>query len=269
MVETLKIKSLKLKDIVIKEGEVTLKIIIKKNSQLITENRDDFDYYAPIEDLEQYSEKMLFELQECVDFSEESRDPSKDNNNSFLYVEISAIDSENGEITNVEEIPCDEEYVPSRARKVIHQNNIIISTVRPTRKAIAIIGEKLENQICSTGFCVIQPKKGIDLHYLHYILRSDLVLKQFKRFQSGSSYPAILKDHIQKTIIPLPEYHIQQNIGSQWMERMKQIKDIRLKIIKENELFIEKINNVIKKSDPIAVISEPQKKINDFVKKNG
>lgn len=129
----------------------------------------------------------------------------------FQYVDISSIDVITGIITNPQELLGGE--APSRARKVIHEGDIIISTCRPTRGAIAIVPKELDNQICSTGFCVIRAKKGVSIKYLHFILRSAVVKEQFRKFSTGSSYPAILEDDVKKTIIPLPPNTIQVKIA--------------------------------------------------------
>ncbi len=78
----------------------------------------------------------------------------------------------------------------------------IVSTVRPTRGAIAVVPPELDNQICSTGFCVLQCKERVNPYYLHFVLRADSTLEQFRKFSTGSSYPAILDSDVLKTRIP-------------------------------------------------------------------
>lgn len=116
-----------------------------------------------------------------------------------------------GIITNPQQLLGEE--APSRARKVIHEGDIIISTCRPTRGAVAVVPKELDNQICSTGFSVIRAKEGISSQYLHFILRSAVVKEQFRKFSTGSSYPAILDEDVRKTVIPLPEQSIQDQIA--------------------------------------------------------
>lgn len=106
------------------------------------------------------------------------------------------------------------EEAPSRARKVIREGDIIISTCRPTRGAIAIIPKELDNQICSTGFSVIRvDQTKANTQYLHFILRSAVAKEQFRKFSTGSSYPAILDDDVKKTVIPLPKKDLQEEIA--------------------------------------------------------
>ena len=104
---------------------------------------------------------------------------------------------------------------------MIHEGDIIISTCRPTRGAIAIVPKELDNQICSTGFCVIRAKNGVSNKYLHFILRSAVVKEQFRKFSTGSSYPAILDDDVRKTVIPLPKETVQMKIASKVHEETK------------------------------------------------
>jgi len=203
---------------------IGLKVMKKQISELTNEERDDFDYYEPTKELEQFSKDILFTLEDILEFSNESRDPSEDDAADFKYVEISSIDIATGEIIDYNTIPCDEELVPSRARKVIHENDIIISTVRPTRRAIAKVPKYLENEICSTGFEVVRPKNGIDVDYILYILRTPLVGKQFGKFASGSSYPAISEKHIQMTQVPIPSVPAQKIISEKMNQTISKVK---------------------------------------------
>src|SRR3989344_8747637 len=45
---------------------------------------------------------------------------------------------------------------PSRAKQLVKDKDILISTVRPNLNAVAIVPKELDNQICSTGYCIIR-----------------------------------------------------------------------------------------------------------------
>jgi len=179
-----------------------MKTLIVKYEQLIKEERWDIDYHLPPIEIAKFPKELLTEIHKCADIIPDKRNPTLKPENSFLYVDISSIDVITGMIVNTQELMGEE--APSRARKVIKQGDIIISTCRPTRGAIAIIPEELDNQICSTGFCVIRAKKNVNIQYLHFILRSESTKEQFRKWSTGSSYPAILDEDILKTKIPLP-----------------------------------------------------------------
>src|SRR4030042_615558 len=79
---------------------------------------------------------------------------------TFPYDEIEYIDIdsvENGIIKNVQHIRL--KGAPSRAKRIVRSNDIIISTVRPNLKHFALIEEAKRNTIVSTGFAVISAKK--------------------------------------------------------------------------------------------------------------
>ena len=189
-----------------------MKQIKVKYEKLIDEQRWDIDYHLPPIEINKFSKDILVEMIKCSDVITEKRDPTLKPDELFKYVDISSIDVVTGIIINPQELLGEE--APSRARKVIREGDIIISTCRPTRGAIAIIPKELDNQICSTGFCVVRAKKGVSNKYLHFILRSAVVKEQFRKFSTGSSYPAILDDDVRKTVIPLPKKTIQTKIAN-------------------------------------------------------
>lgn len=188
-----------------------VKQIKVKYKKLIDEQRWDIDYHLPPIEINKFSKDILVKMKKCSDVITEKRNPTLKPDEIFKYVDISSIDVVTGIIINSQELLGEE--APSRARKVIHEGDIIISTCRPTRGAVAIVPKELDNQICSTGFCVIRAKKGVSNKYLHFILRSAVVKEQFRKFSTGSSYPAILDDDIRKTVIPLPSKTVQTKIA--------------------------------------------------------
>lgn len=189
-----------------------MKQIKVKYKKLIDEQRWDIDYHLPPVEINKFNKDILVEMRSCSDVITEKRNPTLRPDEPILYVDISSIDVVTGIIINPQELMGRE--APSRARKVIHEGDIIISTCRPTRGAVAVVPKELDNQICSTGFCVIRAKKGVSNKYLHFILRSDLVKEQFRKFSTGSSYPAILEDDVRKTVIPLPNSAMQIEIAN-------------------------------------------------------
>ena len=204
--------------------------------KLITEQRWDIDYHLPPIEISKYSNSILHSIESCADIVTEKRSPTLEPDKMFTYIDISSIDVTTGTITNPQELIGEE--APSRARKVVRAGDIIISTCRPTRGAIAIVPLEMDNQICSTGFSVIRVHNNINNCYLHFILRSEVVKEQFRKFSTGSSYPAILDDDVKKTIIPLPNKSIQDEIARNVIEQT----EIRNnKIIQANEIWQDKL----------------------------
>ncbi len=75
-------------------------------------------------------------------------------NIEFKYIDVSGIDREKSKIISYSNFKG--KSSPSRARKIIKLNDIIIATVRPTLKRIAKIDPNYDGQICSTAFCVLR-----------------------------------------------------------------------------------------------------------------
>ena len=131
-------------------------------------------------------------------FSKETTDFSEYKEGVFDYLEISGV----GIGTNTyETIPTNVIDAPSRAKMKIRYGDIVISTTRPQRGAIAQINE--EGIIASTGFSIIRKiSDSVDTSWMLFTLLSDLSLQQMLQRSSGGNYPAIIENEIKKIVIP-------------------------------------------------------------------
>src|SRR5437763_10031233 len=77
-----------------------------------------------------------------------------DSNYVLRYIDISNVDS-NGFMLDAQELQFGN--APSRARRIVKHEDIIISTVRTYLRAIGLIEEPPENLVVSTGFAVLRP----------------------------------------------------------------------------------------------------------------
>ena len=157
----------------------------------------------------------------------ERRDPTKEPDRSFLYVDISSVDNGLGKVVDPKELLG--KNAPSRARKVIRKDDIIFATTRPYLKNIAIVGIELDNQICSTGFCVLRAKRDtVEPRFLFHVCRSDLVVKQLLGGNMrGASYPAVTDNDVFKSLIPLPPLEWQRRIVARIEELMSRIREAK------------------------------------------
>ena len=151
-------------------------------------------------------------LGEEVDINNESCDPKRDfPEKRFLYIDIDSIQNETGVIKRAKTIIGKE--APSRARRLIRYNDVIMSTVRPYLKAFAIVPREYNDQICSTGFAVFTCKERILPSYLLYILFSNSIITQCNRMMVGGQYPALNDSQVRKIQLPLPPLPEQQKIA--------------------------------------------------------
>ncbi|MBW6518120.1 MAG: restriction endonuclease subunit S [ANME-2 cluster archaeon] len=94
---------------------------------------------------------------------------------------------------------------PSRARRIVKNNDILISTVRPNQKHYGILKNPAENVIVSTGFCVITCDK-INPHFIYILLTTDEMTEYLHSIAEGSTstYPSLKPSDIEGLEFQLP-----------------------------------------------------------------
>ena len=188
-----------------------MKILLKAQSELEQSGQCDIDFHTPVLELEKFDSSTLVRVDHVAMVSSVRSNPSQEPTAEFWYVDISAIDTRFGQIVNAQLLFGEE--APSRARKGIQFNDVIVSTCRPTRGAVALVPETLDGQVCSTAFTVLQAKPALVLPaYLRWALHLSSTREQFRKWSTGSSYPAILDEDVEKTIIPVPDLDVQKAI---------------------------------------------------------
>jgi type I restriction enzyme S subunit len=91
--------------------------------------------------------------------------------------------------------------------------DVLVSTVRPNLNAVALVPEELDNQIASTGFCVLRNNpKHLDNRYLFYrTLTAEFVNHLVSRMR-GANYPAVTDRAVKEVSIPLPPLSEQRHV---------------------------------------------------------
>ena len=103
---------------------------------------------------------------------------------------------------------------PSRAKRIVHKDDVILSTVRTYLKATATIPENEMPIIVSTGFIAMTANKEIDSKYLKYIVQFDAFVSEVESRSTGVSYPAITPSEVVKIKIILPPFNEQVEIAN-------------------------------------------------------
>jgi len=127
------------------------------------------------------------------------------------YLDIGSIDNKVFKIVSHKTYQIKD--APSRAKQIVKEGDTLFSTVRTYLKNIAYVHSEYDNEICSTGFCVIRPKKDVlSSKYLFYYVISDDFVNRVSPLQTGTSYPAVRDDDILKQKIPLITIDEQEQI---------------------------------------------------------
>lgn len=195
-----------------------MKTLLKTRADLRSVGRWDIDFHLPAQGIKRFPAGLLKRVDAVADLPKDRRDPGRTPDEVFQYIDISSVDVVSGQVTTPQELEGTE--APSRARKVVRAFDLLISTCRPTRGAIAVVPQHMHNQVASTGFSLLRARNGVNPFYLHYALRLPSTLEQFRKWSTGSSYPAILDTDVAKTLIPIPDGEEQDHIARLVVEAM-------------------------------------------------
>lgn len=128
----------------------------------------------------------------------------------FDYIDVSSISNTTFKIEETQILKGKD--APSRARRLVKANDVLFATIRPTLRRIAVVPEHLDKQVCSTGYCVLRPKAGIDHRFVFYWLFTEDFMGQMECLQKGASYPAVTDGEVRAQLIPVPPLPEQQRI---------------------------------------------------------
>ena len=178
----------------------------------LTLRRKQYEYYREKLLSEEELGKVGFKwktLEELVEKTQNIR--WKNNTKTYRYIDLTSVDRENNSITGTIEINA--LNAPSRAQKIVKENDIIFATTRPTQQRVALISKEFSDEIASTGYCVLRANTKIVLpKWLFYFLSTVNFKNYVEENQSGSAYPAISDSKVKEFRIPVPEITIQQSI---------------------------------------------------------
>lgn len=114
----------------------------------------------------------------------------------------------NNRLFQLETFNTKTDEIPSRAKRLIAQNDVLYSTVRPNQNHHGIIKDRVQNLVGSTGFAVLTcVDKHLNGDFLYLFLQSSDISKKLQRIAalSKSSYPSIAPDDLLQLQLALPQ----------------------------------------------------------------
>jgi len=170
---------------------------------------------------------------------------SLDNNTNpfyeFKYIDIGNV-NQNGIINEPELISFSDS--PSRARRIIKENDVIVSTVRTYLRAVAFINFNSQDFIVSTGFAVLSPYKIINPTYLAYYCQSDFFIDLVIKNSKGVSYPAINASELACLSILFPSDKEQTAIA-QYLDTKTQAIDKKVNLLEKKIGYYKELRKSI------------------------
>jgi type I restriction enzyme S subunit len=141
----------------------------------------------------------------------ETRDPAKLESENFLYVDIDSIDNNKFEIREPKIIEI--KNAPSRAKRRIDKEDIIISLVRPYLRNVARVLYDDQRLVASTAFYVCRKNKVTNTNYLFYYLITSFVTSYLKVRMKGHNAPSVRNSDFLDLPVPIPPYEEQKRIA--------------------------------------------------------
>lgn len=173
------------------------------------------------------------------------RQITNDENEIFQYIDISSINNKTLQIEKAEWI--NGKIAPSRARQIIKTGDVVFSTVRTYLMNIAYVSKAFNNQIASTGFCVIRGQKDkLNGKFIFYKSISNDFLYPLNKMQYGAVYPAVRDKDVLSQYISLPSLPEQQQIVAE-IEKRFAVADEMEKAVNDSLLQAEKLKQSILK----------------------
>lgn len=211
-------------------------------SEAKSAHRADAEYFQPKYDrlserIKKYGTSPLLDLVQNVAarFNPKSQ-PTK----LFRYVELSNITSSIGIIDGYSEVLGDE--APSRAKRVLKANDVIISSVEGSLEKVALVGKEQEGYLASNGFFQFR-SKDILPEVLLVLAKSFVLQMQFEKETAGTILTAVPKEAVKNIVVPKIEKTVQQKIA----DLVRKSHEARKKAKGLLEEARQKVNELIEK----------------------
>lgn len=156
--------------------------------------------------------------------------------NTFIYIDLEAV--EKGELRKIQEIMREE--APSRAQRVIDNNDILFQCVRPYQKnnyIHRILNTSNQQWVASTGYAQIRTTELPN--YIYHLLNTDEFNRKVMVRCTGSSYPAINSED-------LATIHLYYTPDKKEQLKISRLLDLLDKRIATQNKIIEKLQSLIR-----------------------
>lgn len=177
----------------------------------------------------------------CADINASTLSSNTKKDYKFQYIDIASIISPKhlGHLTKYTFADA-----PSRARRIVKHNDIVLSLVRPYLKSFIQIKNIQDNLIASTGTAVVSARAGNNTDFLFHILFSKAFMTFCENRMNGTNYPAITPTDLADFQIPSYNYDEQLSIANGLNAIDNTIEQLEKQIIKSQEVK-QKITNKI------------------------
>lgn len=159
-------------------------------------------------------------------------------NDVIRYIDISSIDNINQRLIGTTSFKMLD--APSRAQQKVEYGDILISTVRPNLRNIAIVNDDATNLVASSGFCVLRINDAALRRYIFYYVVSNKFTAYLEKLTNGANYPAVKETDVRKALIPIPPKPTQLSIVTE-LDKLNELIRIKKEQLKDYDTLAQSI----------------------------
>ena len=149
--------------------------------------------------------KKFCKLKEIIKIMPKENSPIKE---FYRLVDLDNISNEFGKVESIKEVDN-----LGSDKILMKEGDILISKLQPEKGKVVLINNQLDGCVASSELVPVRLKNDRTTNkYLWMILRTELVLNQWKHEVTGASRARIGKTELKDTLIPLPEKKEQEEI---------------------------------------------------------
>ena len=171
--------------------------------------------------------------------------PGRTPNQPFTYLDIASIDN------SIYQVVSPKVYLgkdaPSRARQSVRNGNTLFSTVRTYLKNIAMVSPEYDNEVASTGFCILNPSNLVNPRFVFYYVLMDEFISNMNPLQRGTSYPAVRNGDVLAQEIPLPPLPEQHRIVAEIEKQFSRL-DASVEALKRAQANLKRYRSSVLKA---------------------
>ena len=148
-------------------------------------------------------------LGDVAEVNRSNWDPS--DGSSILYLDLTAV-SAPGMLSPARLVQAAD--APSRARRRVASDDILVSTVRPNLRGFARVREASDNLVASTGFAIVTPLERVDCSFAYHHVMTSQFADHLVGATTGQAYPAVRPIDVEAYPLLLPPLSEQRAIAA-------------------------------------------------------
>ncbi|AOM84473.1 restriction endonuclease subunit S [Salisediminibacterium beveridgei] len=169
----------------------------------------------------------------------------------YRYIDISALSPEKGMVEEIKEM--EGAKLPARATLQVQTGDLILSSVRPERNAVARITDNLSGCLVNNTFIVIRPHQRTFSYLLYFVLRTDNVRSKFMLIARGNAIPTMKTKDVKDVKLPIygvtdEQEQTAEKLYNQWYQKQMSVQSLG-----------DLVESVLRDFDVFSPVSQEQK----------